>query len=198
MVTKRTGRDRGRPNEAVPFLQNPKRLYVAWLRMNMEFMPPPPSIRAASKSIAAKMFGNRVGFESLTPESREIVGNCPSGMITGAFGPVGDKADGTYHNTKRGADAATIEGAAEYIRKLDRQAAREAKTDPDVARWLRCAVRGFVFAYQGAPPALVEGIFRNSGDPELEADAALIIRLTNGDPELEADGAARFLNKPVI
>jgi hypothetical protein len=197
MVTKRTGRPRtGRPKKdgVVPFLQNPKRLYVAWLRMNMELMPPPPSIRAASKIIAAKMFGNRVGFESLTPEGREIVENCPPGMITEASGPVGDKADGTYKNTKRGAKAATVENAAEYIRKLDRQAAREAETNPDVARWLRYAVRGFVFAYQGAPAALVEGIFRNSRDPELGADAALIIRLTSGDPELgaSAPGLARF------
>jgi hypothetical protein len=107
-------------------------------------------------------------------------------MITLAYGPDGRAvhyANGKvfYKNTKRDVDAATIEGAAEYLRQLDRQAVREAKTNPDVARWLRCAVGGFILAAQGAPAAIVASIFRNSGDPELEASMP---------------GLVPFLNKP--
>jgi hypothetical protein len=157
------------------------------LRATLEVMPPPPSIRRAAKVLAKFVAGNEVDPESLSPEGRKIVANCPPGMITlisGPDGPVVHKADGSasYKNTKRGAKAATIEGAAEYIRKLDRQAMKEAETNPDVARWLRCAVHGLVFSINGAPAAVVAEIFRNSGDPELEA----------GVP-----GLARFLNKPV-
>lgn len=183
MVTKRTGRPRpGRPKKdgVVPFLQNPKRDYVRWLRATLEVMPQ-PSIRAAAKLIAGIMFGNEIGPESLSPEVCEIVANWRAKMIKAhgpdkilAYGPNGrivHKADGsvTYTNTKRGANAATIEGAAEYIRHLDRQARKEAETNPDVARWLRCAVRGLVLSMQGAPAAVVASIYRNSGDPELLA-----------------------------
>jgi hypothetical protein len=182
MVSKRTERDRGRPKKdgAVPFLQNPKRNYVMLMRGTMACMPN-PSIRSAAKIIAAIAVGNQVGSESLPPWGREIVANCPAEMVPLAWGPVGDKANGTYINTKRGAKAGTIEGAAELIRKLDRQAVRDAKTDPDVARWLRCAVSGLILAFQDAPAAIVASTFRNSGDPELEASV----------PRL-----ARFLNKP--
>lgn len=185
MVSKRTGRDRGRPKKdgAVPILQNPKRNYVPLLRMTVGVMRQ-PSIRAAAKIIAAKAVGNQVGYESLPPEGREIVAKCPPGMITSAYGPgpSANKSAGKYQNTMRGAKAATIEGAAEYIRQLDRQAVREARTDPDVARWLRCAVSGcFLATIEGVPDAVVANIFRLSGDPELEASWP---------------GLARFLNKP--
>jgi hypothetical protein len=121
MVTKRTWRDRGRPNEAVPFLQDPNRNLVMILRATMEVMPPPPSIRRASKVVAKFVAGNEVDPKSLSPEGRKIVANCPPGMITlisGPDGPVVHKADGSvsYKNTKRGAKAATIEGAAESSR----------------------------------------------------------------------------------
>jgi hypothetical protein len=151
MVSKRTGRPRtGRPkkDEDVPFLQNPKRFYVMGLRATMKVIPPPPSIRRAAKIIAQILVGNRVEPESLPPEGREIVAKNPLEitLVSGPDGPVVHKANGSisYKNTKRGANAATIEGAAEYIRKLDRQAMEEAKTDPDDARWLRCAVTGLV------------------------------------------------------
>jgi hypothetical protein len=197
MVTKRTGRPRtGRPKKdgVVSFLQNPKRNYVMILRGTME-VDRNPSIRSVAKKVAACVVGNEVGLESVPPSLRELATNYFAkmtkahgldGMILsfGTIGPVVHKADGSvsYKNTKRGANAATIEGAAEYIRHLDRQAHREAATNPDVARWLRCAVGGFVAA-QGAPAEVVAAIFRNSGDPELEA---------------EGPGLARFLNKPVI
>jgi hypothetical protein len=183
MVTKRTDRPRtGRPKKdgGVPFLQNPKRDYVRWLRATMEVMRQ-PSIRRASKLIAGIMFGNKIGPESLSPAVREFVANWRAKMIKAhgpgtilAYGPNGritHKADGsvTYTNTKRGANAGTIEGAAEFIRQLDRQAMKEAETNPDVARWLRCAVRGLVLSMQGAPDAVVASIYRNSGDPELLA-----------------------------
>jgi hypothetical protein len=93
-----------------------------------------------------------------------------------AYVPIGNKADGTYMNTKRGARAATIEGAAEYIRHLDRQAAREAETNPDVARWLRCAVGGFILSTKGAPAEVVAGTFCLSGDPELAASGMALAR----------------------
>jgi hypothetical protein len=92
MVSKRTGRDRGRPKKdgAVPFLQNPKRNYVMLLRMTLMVMPQ-SSIRGAAKLIAAIAVGNRVGLESLPSEGREIVANCPPEMITLAWGPVRHK-----------------------------------------------------------------------------------------------------------
>jgi hypothetical protein len=172
----------------VPFLQNPKRLYVAWLRMNLEVMPR-PSIRRASKVIAAIMFGNEIDAKILSPEAREIFENWRAKMINahgpgmikviGPDGRVAHKADGKvfYKNTRRDCGPATVESAAEFIRQLNRQGAREAETNPDVARWLRCAVTGLVFSIKGAPAAVVAEIFRNSGDPELEADATAIIRL---------------------
>jgi hypothetical protein len=188
MVSKR-GRGRPKKEEDVPVLQNPNRFYVAWLGMSLEVMPPPPSIRRASKLIAAIMFGNEVDTESLSPEVRDIFESWRAKMIMahgpgkilpiGPIGPVVHKADGSvsYKNTKRGVKAATVENASEYIRKLYRQAMKEAETNPDVARWLRCAVKGCILAAHGAPAALVAEIFRNSGDPELEADTAVIIRL---------------------
>lgn len=184
MVTKRTGRPRtGRPKKdgAVPFLQNPNRNLVALLRGTLEVMPPPPSIRRAALVTAQQLVGNQVGPESLSPEGREIVANCPPGMITlasGPDGPVVHKADGTviYKNTKRGAKAATIKGAADYIRKLDRQAVREAETNPDVARWLRCAVGGLILSVQGAPAEVVAGTFCLSGDRELAASGINLAR----------------------
>jgi hypothetical protein len=182
MVTKRTGRPRtGRPKKdgVVPFLQNPKRDLVMLLRGMMALMPPPSSIRAAAKVIAAIAVGNEVDPESLPPEGRAIVANCPPEMITLACSPIGHRADGTYNNTKRGAKAATIVGASDYIRKLDRQAHREAETNPDVDRWLRCAVRGFILIHEGASAALIEGVFRNSGDPELAASVPGLARLLN-------------------
>jgi hypothetical protein len=184
MVTKRTGRPRtGRPKKdgVVPFLQNPNRNLVMLLRAKMEVMRN-PSIRAAAKVTAAYAFGNEVGLESLSPEGREIVANCRPGMLTSAFGSIGPvvhKADGSvsYKNTKRGANAATIEGAAEYIRKLDRQAHREAETNPDVARWLRCAVSGLILSTQeGAPAEVVAGTFCLSGDRELASSGIDIAR----------------------
>jgi hypothetical protein len=184
MVTKRTGRPRtGRPKKdgVVPFLQNPKRDYVRWLRATME-VDRNPSIRSVAKKVAALVVGNEVGLESVPPSLRELATNYfakmtkshgPDGMILafGTIGPVVHNADGSvsYKNTKRGARAATIEGAAEYIRDLDRQARKEAETNPDVARWLRCGVWGLVLSMQGAPAAVVESIYRNGGDPELLA-----------------------------
>jgi hypothetical protein len=183
MVTKRTGRPRtGRPKKdgVVPFLQNPKRDSVRWLRATLEVMPQ-PSIRRASKLIAGIMFGNKIVPESLPPKISEMVANYRAKMIKAhgpgmilSFGPVGSvvhKADGKvlYKNTRRDCGAATIEGAAEFIRQLDRQATKEAETNPDVARWLPCAVRGLVLSMQGAPAAVVASIYRNSGDPELLA-----------------------------
>jgi len=184
MVTKRTGRDPGRPKKDgdVPFLQNPKRNYVMLLRATMELMPQ-RSIRAAAKVVAGEMVGNQVGHESLSPEIREIVAKCPPGMIARVYGPgpSANKSAGKYQNTMRGAKAATIEGAADSLRDLDRQAMREAKTNPDVARWLRCAVGGMILAIQGAPAEAVAGTFFLSGDPELAAVGI---------------DRARFLNKP--
>jgi hypothetical protein len=182
MVSKRTGRNRGRPKKEgqVPFLQNPKRDYVRWLRATMEVMPQ-PSIRRASKIIAGIMFGNKTGPESLSSEVREFVENWRAKvlmthgpgviMAIGPDGPVVHKADGSvfYKNTRRDCGPATVESAAEFIRQLDRQAMKEAETNPDVARWLRCAVRGLVLSMQGAPAEVVASIYRNSGDPELLA-----------------------------
>ncbi len=184
MVTQRTGGPRtGRPKKdgIVPFLQNPKRFEVTLLRATMGVMRQ-RSIRAAAKIIAAKMYSNQAGPESLPPDVREwatnhfakmIKAHGPDGMMS-VYGPDGrvvDKADGTviYKNTMRGAKAATIEGAAELLRKLDRQAILEAQTNPGVARWLRCAVGGCIGVIIGTDDSIVAERFRNSGDPELEA-----------------------------
>jgi hypothetical protein len=68
-------RKRGRPKGAVPFLQNPKRYYVMFLRGTRAVMPPPPSIRRASKVIAALMFGNEIDAKcgSSTPKECDTI-----------------------------------------------------------------------------------------------------------------------------
>jgi hypothetical protein len=153
-----------------------------FLRGTMAVMPPPPSIRRASKVIAALMFGNEIDAEILSPEVREFMENWRAKMLmahgpgkilaVGTDGRVVERTDGKifYKNTKKGARALTVEGAAENIPQLDRQAMKEAETNPDVARWLRCAVTGLVFSIKGAPAAVVAEIFRNSGDPKLAAE----------------------------
>jgi hypothetical protein len=176
MVTERTGNPSGRPKkEEVPFLQNPKRDYVMILRGTMAVMKQ-PSIRNAAKVIAAEAFGNLVEEDSLPSPASEVVAACPPGMIVRAFGPRRRIGTHGFINTRDKARAAKIEGAAEFIRQLDRQAQKEARTDPAVARWLRCAISGFILASEGAPADLVLSIFRNSGDPALAASGPGLIQ----------------------
>jgi hypothetical protein len=132
MATKRTGRPSGRPKkDEVPILRNAKRNYVLLLRYTMAVMKQ-PSIRAAAKLIAAEAVGNLVDHESLPPEARKVVEACPPGMVATVYGPRRRIGAHGYINTRSGATG-TITGAAEYIRQLDRQARREAHTNPDVA-----------------------------------------------------------------
>jgi hypothetical protein len=174
--SRRRGRDGYQANEqsegspkndkATPILQHPRRRLVIAMRATMAGMKQ-PSIRAASKAVAAMVYGNEVEHEGLPPEASEVIAASPPGMVTLVCGP---HRRGNITNTRRGVNAGTIAGAAEDIRQLDRQARREAAVNPDVARWLRCGVQGLVTLQDPfAPKDLIIGVFRNSGDPELEA-----------------------------
>ena len=92
------------------------------VRATMALMPQ-PSIRSAAKIIAAREVGNEVAPESLPREVAADCKPCPPHMIMLLYGPNGRHTnEGTWVNTNRGAKAATIEGRAEYLRQLDRQA----------------------------------------------------------------------------
>ena len=133
MVTKPTGRPRGRPAKAptpkkargrpsIPFLSHPDRYLVAM--MDAHAMINDTSKRKAATFIAAMQVGNEVGVPP------EFAVNCPPGFVPIGWGPRVSNA-ATLVNTKPGAVAGSIDGRAATLREV----ARESRSDPDAVRW---------------------------------------------------------------
>jgi hypothetical protein len=179
MAMKRARRQRGRPKtKPTSILQDPRRYPVVLLCATLKTMKQ-PSIRAASKVIAATIWGNEINLDDLPPDGKDIVAKCPPGAVVTAYGPRRQIGTHGYVNTRDGIKAGTIDGAAASLRQLYRQTQREALVNKSVRRWITFSTWGVILASQGAPASRVEAAFRNSGDRELEAIGPGFVRVAN-------------------
>ena len=114
MVTKLTGRPRGRPGILLPQMDKDRGAVASVLAtMKLEGI----SLRRAAEIVAAIESGNEVEHNPLPPLARVVVARCPPHMRCLAYGAAGYRDGGFIKNTRPGVGAATIKGRANTLRK---------------------------------------------------------------------------------
>ena len=151
MVTKPTGRPRGRPKKQtapevkgergrppIPFLRDIDRYLVAMVEAHA--IVNNTSERKAAEAIAAFQVGHEVDIPP------EIAANCPPGMVAVGWGPATPiRKDGSIINTKPGGNnAATIKGRAATLREK----LRNSRQSDDSNHWRTNMAAAFAIAFR--------------------------------------------------